>query len=200
MKKPEDADEYISSFPPATQKILQQIRTTIKKLVPKAEEAISYGIPVVNLNGTYLIYFAGYKNHVSIYPAPRGKDEFKEILSAYKGGKGTVQFPLDKPIPFNLITKIVKFRIKENSSKKTALAKKEITKKSKGKQYIKYHNDGSIWAKGKMIGDTPDGYWEWYRKGGSTIMRSGYFNKGKQTGEWTTYDRDGKVYKITKMK
>lgn len=118
MKKPKNIDEYIFSFPPATQKVLEQIRTTIKKIAPKAEEAISYGIPVFNLNGTYLIYFAGYKNHVSIYPAPRGKDEFKEILSAYKGGKGTVQFPLDKPIPFNLITKIVKFRMKENATKK----------------------------------------------------------------------------------
>ena len=125
MKKPKNTDEYISSFPPATQKILQQIRATIKKIAPKAEEAISYGIPVFNLNGTYLVYFAGFKNHVSIYPAPRGKDEFKEILSAYKGGKGTVQFPLDKPVPFNLITKIVKFRMKENSSKKTAPMKRK---------------------------------------------------------------------------
>lgn len=124
MKKPKNADEYIASFPPATQKILQQIRTAIKKIAPKAEEAISYGIPVFNLNGTYLIYFAGFKNHVSIYPAPRGKDEFKEILSAYKGGKGTVQFPLDEPIPFNLITKIVNFRMKENLSKKVAPGKK----------------------------------------------------------------------------
>lgn len=128
MKKPKNTDEYISSFPQATQKILQQIRATIKKTAPKAEEAISYGIPVFNLNGTYLIYFAGFKNHVSIYPAPRGKDEFKKILSAYKGGKGTVQFPLDKPIPFNLITKIVKFRMKENSSKKVAPEKTKKTK------------------------------------------------------------------------
>lgn len=134
MKKPKNTDEYILSFPPATQKILQQIRATIKKIVPKAEEAISYGIPVFNLNGTYLIYFAGFKNHVSIYPAPRGKDEFKDILSAYKGGKGTVQFPLEKPIPFNLITKIVNFRMKENSSKKVAADKKVNTKKTTGKK------------------------------------------------------------------
>lgn len=123
MKKPKNTDEHILSFPPATQKILQQIRATIKKVAPKAEEALSYGIPVFNLNDSYLIYFAGYKDHVSIYPAPRGKDEFKKVLSAYKGGKGTVQFPLDKPIPLNLITKIVKFRIKANSSKKAASIK-----------------------------------------------------------------------------
>lgn len=127
MKKPKNTDEYISSFPPATQEILRQIRTTIKKMAPNAEEAISYGIPVFNLDGTYLVYFAGYKNHVSIYPVPRGKDEFKQVLSAYKGGKGTVQFPLDKPIPFNLITRIVKFRMKENSSKMAASNKKAKT-------------------------------------------------------------------------
>lgn len=126
MKKPENTDEYISSFPLATQKVLCQIRTTIKKIAPKAEEGISYGIPVFILNGTYLIYFAGYKNHVSIYPAPRGKDEFKKVLSAYKGGKGTVQFPLDKPVPLSLISKMVRFRIKENSKK--AKSKKTIGK------------------------------------------------------------------------
>ena len=193
MKKPHNIDEYIAGFPNETQKILKQVRSTIRKAVSGAEETISYGIPTFNLNGQYVIYFAGYKNHVSIYPAPRAHDAFKKILSAYKGGKGTVQFPLDKPIPFGLITRIVKFRIKEN-------AKKVIAKKAAGTNYIKYHNDGSIWAKGKMLGDKPHGYWEWYRKGGGAIMRSGYFEKGKQTGEWTTYDKNGKVYKITRMK
>ena len=67
------------------------------------------------------------------------------------------------------------------------------------KDFIHYHKDGSIWAKGKMLGDQPHGYWEWFRKNG-VIMRSGYFDKGKQTGEWTTYDKEGKVYKVTKMK
>ena len=71
--------------------------------------------------------------------------------------------------------------------------------KSKSKNFIKYHNDGTTWAKGKMAGDVPEGYWEWFRKDGS-IMRSGYFKDGKQTGEWTTYDRKGKVYKVTQMK
>ncbi|HEV8282804.1 MAG TPA: hypothetical protein VGQ09_00765 [Chitinophagaceae bacterium] len=71
--------------------------------------------------------------------------------------------------------------------------------KTKAKNYIKYHNDGSVWAKGKMVGDVPTGYWEWFRKDG-TIMRSGYFKNGKQTGEWTTYDKNGRVYKVTQMK
>ena len=112
--KPNNIDEYIAGFPKETQKILQQVRATIKKAAPGAEETISYAIPAFTLKGQYLIYFAGYKNHVGLYPAPRGYEEFKKELSAYKGGKGTVQFPLDKPMPLNLITKIVKFRIKEN--------------------------------------------------------------------------------------
>ena len=72
-------------------------------------------------------------------------------------------------------------------------------KKAAGTKYVKYHNDGTIWAKGTLVDDQPDGYWEWYRKTG-VIMRSGYFEKGKQVGEWTTYDNKGKVYKVTKMK
>lgn len=115
--KPNNIDEYIASFPQETQKILKQVRATIKKAVPGAEETISYAIPTFKLKGSYVIYLAGFKNHISIYPAPRGKEEFKKELSAYKGGKGTVQFPVDKPIPLNLITKIVKFRAKENLEK-----------------------------------------------------------------------------------
>jgi len=111
-------DEYIKSFPRDVQKKLESIRQTIKKFAPEAEEMISYQIPTFKLNGP-LIYFAGFKNHVSVNPAPRSVPEFKKELSAYKGGKGTVQFPLDKPIPLSLIKKIVKYRLKENSAKTT---------------------------------------------------------------------------------
>ena len=113
-------DEYIAGFPKEIQKTLKLIRAAIKKAAPDAEETISYAIPTFTLNGHYLIYFAGYKNHVSIYPAPRGNENFKDELSQYKGGKGTVQFPLDKPIPLNLLGRIVKFRIKENLKKASA--------------------------------------------------------------------------------
>ena len=105
-----NVDEYIDSFPPDVQKILKKIRSTIKKAAPKAEERISYGIAGYFQNGT-LIFFAGFKNHVSVYPAPRAEREFKKELSAYKGGKGTVQFPLDRPVPYDLITRIVRFRL-----------------------------------------------------------------------------------------
>jgi uncharacterized protein YdhG (YjbR/CyaY superfamily) len=110
-------DKYISTFPKDVQKELETIRETIIKTAPEAEESISYQIPTFKINGRYLIYFAGFKNHVSIYPAPRAAAEFKKELSEYKGGKGTVQFPLDKPIPLSLIRRIVKYRIKENFNK-----------------------------------------------------------------------------------
>jgi len=196
--KPTTVDDYIAGFPQQTQKGLKQIRSIVKKTVPGAEEAISYGIPAFNINGSYLVYFAGYKKHISIYPVPSGNRDFEKDFAPYNtSGRGTIQFPLDKPIPVSLVTKIVKFRLKESEAK--TKSKTVAPKKSNGKVSIKYHNDGSVWAKGKMVNSTPEGYWEWFRKDG-VIMRSGYFQKGKQTGEWTTYDKSGKVYKVTKMK
>jgi len=114
QKPPENIDQYIAAFPPDVQEKLEKIRETIRKAAPKAEEAISYMIPTFKLHGN-LVHFAAYKKHIGFYPAPRGKEEFKEELAAYEGGKGTVQFPLDKPIPYALIRKIVKFRVQENT-------------------------------------------------------------------------------------
>ncbi|HTS45358.1 MAG TPA: DUF1801 domain-containing protein [Puia sp.] len=115
--KPESTDDYIASFPKEIQKILKQIRATIKKAAPGAEETISYAIPAFKLNGRMLIYFAGHTNHVGLYPAPRGIEAFKKELSQYAGGKGTVQFPFDKRMPLDLISRIVKFKVKENLEK-----------------------------------------------------------------------------------
>lgn len=127
--KPKDIDEYFARFPFDTQEILEQIRVTIKKVVPEAEETISYGIPTFNLNGTYLIYFAAYKKHIGFYPVPRAIEKVDQDFASYKtSGKGTIQFPLNKPIPLNLIIKLVKFKVKENVKK---VEKKKQTKKSK---------------------------------------------------------------------
>jgi len=112
-----DIDEYIDRFPEDVQNVLHKIRALINEVVPDAEEKISYQIPTFTLNGSYLIYFAGFKNHVSVYPAPRGTAPFKKELAAYEGGKGTVRFPLDQPIPYGLIKRIVKFKVKENKEK-----------------------------------------------------------------------------------
>jgi len=111
---PKDVDEYIAGFPSDVQEILEKIRMTIRKAAPDAVETISYQIPTFNLNGRYLVYFAAYKKHIGFYPVPIGNKEFKEELSVYGAGKGTARFPLDKPIPFKLITRLVKFRAKEN--------------------------------------------------------------------------------------
>ena len=114
-KKPgfNSIDEYIQTFPEDIQKILQEVRATIKASAPDAEEKISYQMPTFFLKGN-LIHFAAFKNHIGLYPAPRGIEEFKDELSAYKGAKGSVQFPLDQPMPLELITRIVKFKLAEN--------------------------------------------------------------------------------------
>lgn len=107
-------DEYISTFPEETQKRLEELRRTIKAAAPEAGEKISYGIPTFTLNNTYLIYFAGWKNHISIYPIPTGSEAFNKQVSKYVEGKGTLKFPLDKPLPLKLITKIVKLKVAEH--------------------------------------------------------------------------------------
>jgi uncharacterized protein YdhG (YjbR/CyaY superfamily) len=117
-KKPVDIDDYISAFPDQAKKALNEVRAAIRKAVPHAEETISYSMPCFKMNGTYLIYFAGYKHHIGIYPVPTGNKEFEEDFSAYKtSGKGALQLPLDRPMPLNLIDKIVKFREKEGLKK-----------------------------------------------------------------------------------
>lgn len=112
---PKDINEYIAGFPADVQKILQKARMTIQKAAPDATEAISYQIPTFRINGKNFIHFAAFKKHIGLYPAPRGVDEFEPELSAYEGGKGTVQFQLDRPIPYELITRIVKFRTNKHS-------------------------------------------------------------------------------------
>jgi uncharacterized protein YdhG (YjbR/CyaY superfamily) len=108
-------DEYIAAFPEDVQKILEELRATIKAATPEAGEKISYGIPTFALNGKNLIYFAGWKNHISIYPIPTGSAAFDKEISKYIDGKGTLKFPINKPLPLKLITKIVKLRAAETS-------------------------------------------------------------------------------------
>jgi uncharacterized protein YdhG (YjbR/CyaY superfamily) len=120
---PESIDEYIAVFPPDVQEILQQIRTTIKKAAPQAQESISYQMPTFKLEGN-LVYFAAFKNHIGLYPTPSGTETFREELSPYETGKGSIKFPLDKPIPYGLIAKIVKFRVKENLERAAARRKR----------------------------------------------------------------------------
>ena len=122
MTKLKDIDEYIASYPKEIQKVLEPLRATIKKAAPRVEEIISYGMPAFKLNGV-LVWFAAHAKHIGFYPRVSGIEAFKKELSIYKGAKGSVQFPLDKPLPLGLITKIVKFRVTENLQK--ARAKKK---------------------------------------------------------------------------
>jgi uncharacterized protein YdhG (YjbR/CyaY superfamily) len=120
--KVNNIDNYIAGFPKETQDILQQVRRAIIKAAPAAEETISYGIPTFNLKGN-LVHFAGYKNHIGFYPTPSAIEAFQKELSIYKSAKGSVQFPINESMPLTLISKIVKYRVKENLEQANAKKK-----------------------------------------------------------------------------
>jgi len=116
-KQVETVSEYIQSFPKDVQSLLEKMRQTIQKAAPGAVEAISYQMPTFKLNGKNLVHFAAFKSHIGFYPIPSGIEAFKKELVPYKQGKGSAQFPFDKPIPYGLVKKIVAFRVKENLKK-----------------------------------------------------------------------------------
>lgn len=116
-------DEYINAFPEDIQRILKELRQTIKEVAPEAEETINYQIPTFTLNGN-LVHFAAFEHHIGFYPTPSGMEAFKNELSAYKGAKGSVQFPIDEPLPLPLIRRIVEYRVKENLERKQSKKQK----------------------------------------------------------------------------
>ena len=129
MKTFTDIDSYIAEQAAEVRERLEQIRQAVKITAPNAEEVISYGMPAFKYHGM-LVYFAAFKNHIGFYALPSGNEAFQKELSAYKQGKGSIQFPLDKPVPLALIKKIVKFRVKENLEKVTSRASVTVTKKT----------------------------------------------------------------------
>ncbi|TDH26809.1 hypothetical protein EXU57_08340 [Segetibacter sp. 3557_3] len=129
-----DVDSYISGFPELTQRKLEQVRTTIRGAAPGAEEIINYGIPTFVLKGN-LVHYAAYQHHIGFYPTPSGINYFKDDLSKYRGAKGTVQFPLSEELPLELITRIVRFRVKENLEKEAK--KKSLRTCKNGHKYYK---------------------------------------------------------------
>jgi uncharacterized protein YdhG (YjbR/CyaY superfamily) len=208
---PERIDDYIAQYPEAVRCVLEQVRATIKAAAPDAQEAMKYRLPTFVLNGN-LVHFGAFKAHIGLYPTPSAIVKFKDELSGYEQSKGAVQFPLDQPMPLKLIRRIVKFRVAEVRAKGARAVKSKpkspraarggnaaAAARSRGKEHLHYHKDGSLWAKGQMQDGVMTGYWEWYRKDG-TRMRSGHFEQGEQVGEWTTYDKDGNVVKVTTMK
>lgn len=122
--QPKNIDEYIAGFPKDVQEILEKIRLTIREAAPDAQETINYQIPTFTLKGN-LVHFAGFKKHIGFYPAPSGIEKFKQELSGYESAKGSVQFPLDQPIPYDLISRITRFRVQENLEKAEAKHKKK---------------------------------------------------------------------------
>lgn len=124
MEKVDTIDDYIGTFPSDVQSLLNKVRSTIKQSAPEMSEGISYKIPTFYLNGKYLVYFAGFTNHISVYPATTEAVDKVKGLSEYKVSKGTLKFPLEKPIPFNLIEQFVKYRVSEEQS--------NLEKKSRG--------------------------------------------------------------------
>jgi uncharacterized protein YdhG (YjbR/CyaY superfamily) len=116
-------DEYIACFPKDIQKLLKELRSVIRKAAPAAEEAIKYGLPTLVLEGN-LVHFGAFKNHIGFYPAPSGIEAYKKELSVYESSKGAIRFPVDKPLPLALVTRIVKFRVMENLEKAKAKRKK----------------------------------------------------------------------------
>jgi len=123
LKAPNSIDEYIADFPEEIQSLLNQIRSAIKQAAPDAEESIGYGMPAYKTHGKPLVYFAAFKNHIGFYATPTGHAEFAMELSKYKQGKGSVQFPIDQPMPLKLIAQIVEFRVIENQEKAKAKSK-----------------------------------------------------------------------------
>jgi uncharacterized protein YdhG (YjbR/CyaY superfamily) len=118
MKSYSDIDSYIQDYPKDVQVLLKQMRATIKKLIPRSEEAIKYGLPTFILNEHNVVHFGGFKKHIGFFPTPSGVTAFKKELAGYKTSKGAIQFPIDIPLPLSLIKKIVQFRVKEVSAKK----------------------------------------------------------------------------------
>ncbi len=112
-------DEYIAQFPPDTQKVLEQMRALIRVSAPDAVETISYAIPTFDMNGRHLVHFAGYESHVGLYPTASGIEAFKQEIKAYKNARGSVRFSLGQPLPADLIRRIVEFRVRENTSRRT---------------------------------------------------------------------------------
>lgn len=121
-QSPNEIDAYIAGFPKDVQEILEKIRKTIRAAAPDAEETINYQIPTFTLEGN-LVHFAGFKRHIGFYPTPTGIERFKNELAAYEGAKGSVKFPLDQPIPYDLISRIVAFRVQENLERAAAKRK-----------------------------------------------------------------------------
>lgn len=198
---PASIDDHIAKAAPEARPVLERIRRIVRRAVPEAEETIGYQMPAFRLARIF-VYFAAFQRHIGIFPPVEGDAALRRALAPYQGEKGNLRFPLDQPIPYELIRRVVTALAREQGGGAKPATRKRgatATRKAAGKAHVVHHRDGSVWAKGRLAGKVMVGYWEWFRKDG-TRMRSGTFENGEQVGEWTTYDRAGKVVKVTTMK
>ena len=180
---------HLKKFGPEQKKILTDLRDHIASKLPSSEQVIKYGIPTFLIEGVPVIGFDGYKAHNSIFPYSGSINSLMEKeLAKYEQTKGSIHFPLNKPIPLALVRKLIKVKI----------AYINASYPSRTGEYLEFYSNGVLKAKGKMRQEKMHGYWEWFRKGG-TKLRSGSFNKGEQVGLWITYDLSGKPYKKSNL-
>jgi uncharacterized protein YdhG (YjbR/CyaY superfamily) len=180
-------EDHLAKFDGVQRRVLESVCGVIRKALPGAEEAISYGMPAFRVDGTAVIALEGFKNHNSLFPyGAQIIEEYAEELAGYSVSKGTIQFALDKPFPTPLLKKILKSRIAAINS----------TYPKNSGETKEFYDNGFLKMRGKIKTSQLHGYWEWFRRDGS-LMRSGSFKDGEQVGEWTTYDRLGAPVKVT---
>ena len=183
------ADTHFKKYPKEQGAALLKTIKEAERLFPKAERAISYGMPTLKIGDDYLCHFEGFKKHNSLFPSSGSISElFEKELSMYEVSKGTIHFPLDKPFPTPLLKKLLLARLNQINE---SYPKKNGT-------YIQYYKNGGIQSEGKYKAGTMNGAWKFYRLDGS-IMRSGFFKNGQQSGTWTTYAANGRVVKTTEF-
>ena len=181
-------DDYLAGQPEPQRSTLAALRSTIAALLPRAEESIAYGAPAWKIDGTAVAGFAGFAKHCAYLPFSGAVTEtLADQLSAYTITKGSVTFPVDRPMPKPVVKKLVAARLAEIS----------MVPDTKGVVRDLYA-DGGLKARGRMKGGEPHGDWSWWRKDG-TLLRTGTFDKGRQTGTWSTYDREGRLVKATQV-
>lgn len=182
-------DKHLKAFNAHQREVLSDLRKMISAELPTAEQVIKYGIPTFLIHGVPVIGFDGFKKHNSLFPYSGSLTlRLKKELANYDKTKGSIHFDIDKKFSKSLLKKIIKVKIN--------LINQSYPKKSG--EYLEFYGNGVLKASGKMRNNLLQGKWKWYRKNG-TIMRSGQFIKGKQVGDWTTYDSQGRPYKVTQF-
>lgn len=183
---PEAVDQYLQAAPSPQRETLEQLRTMLLRLLPRATEAMRYGLPAVVLDDAGVAGYGSFRDHCGYFPFSGDVLEHAgEVIAPYETSKGGLRFAIDRPLPVPVVRRLVRLRLDELGAV-TSGTRRE------------YFDDGTIRAQGKMRAGELQGDWQWFRKDGS-LLRTGTFRNGEQRGTWTTYDRDGRTTKVTEM-